>query len=123
MRGVITTDKTSKQVIKYLFSKNLGSEYVCRFDKEFDDLADSLHISLEDLRACVRWLESQGFVEYQRYGSGKTSGFHLSHKGLHLRYFRRREVLNYIADKWADFLAAVISLVSLAISIAALSQG
>ena len=120
---MITTDKTSKQVIKYLFSKNLGSEYVCRFAKEFADLADSLHISLEDLRACVRWLESQGFVEYQRYGSGKTSGFHLSHKGLHLRYFRRREVLNYIADKWADFLAAVISLVSLAISIAALSQG
>ena len=34
----------------------------------------------------------------------------------------RRELLDYIADKWIDILASVISLLSLVISIAALWQ-
>ena len=33
-----------------------------------------------------------------------------------------RELLDYIADKWVDILASVISLISLAISIVALLQ-
>lgn len=36
--------------------------------------------------------------------------------------YRRRELLDYVADKWIDVLASVISLLSLVISIAALWQ-
>lgn len=115
-------DKIGKKIIEFLFSKGKGTEYICRYDEKFENLAVELHISVEDLRAAVRWLESQGFLEYQRYGNGKVAGFHLSHQGLHWKYFRRRKIMHYIANKWTDYLAVLISLLSLIISVIALLQ-
>lgn len=112
-------DKTSKQIMKYLSSKGKGSEYVCRFDEEFESLSISLHVPLEDLRASVRWMESNGILEYQRYGGGQVSGFHLSHVGVNWRYFRRKEILKYVEEKWIDFFSLLASVAALIIFIIA----
>lgn len=127
-------DKNSKKILNKLISEGKGTSYVCSFNGSFlgfanidiHNFSNSIGMDVEDLRAAVRYLHENGYLEYQMLNTskGKTPcGFHLSHKGLNWRSFRREEILNYIADKWADFFAAAISFVSLIISIAALLQG
>lgn len=113
-------DKTSKKIIHYLKSKECGSNYICRFDNEFNELAESLCIPVEDLRAAVRWLESQGILEYQCYNGGKICGFHLSHIGVNWNYFRRKQLIEYIEEKWIDFFSLLASIAALLISVIAL---
>ena len=76
----------------------------------------------------VEALESYGLVEpirekYKGFGVPVptdryvVSDFYAIYAG-----YCHRELLDYIADKWVDILASVISLISLAISIVALLQ-
>lgn len=111
------------------YSGREGTEYICAYssiwiglcDITIDDLAKKLSMPTEHIRAASRFLVENGYLEYQKAGDRKA-GFHLSYKGLNWKYFRREEILRYIADKWVDFFAAVISLLSLVISIIALLQ-
>lgn len=120
-------DHVCKKILDKMISYGHGTNYVCTWDEAFDDFAASLSLPCEDVRAAVRYLKEQGYIEYQMYhsarGTDKSRGFHLSHQGLHWKYYRRKEILDYIADKWADFFAAAISLVSLIISVISLLQG
>lgn len=75
-------DKTSKLVLDKFIASGKGTSYICAFtpawedecDILIDDLADSLNIDVEDLRATVRYLESAGLVEYQRTDKKKSCG-------------------------------------------------
>ena len=128
-------DKDSQKIIEKLISYGRGTDFTCSFscsskaacNISLGDLAESVGIESNDLLAAVRYLTSEGYLEYQTATSkakGQINiGFHLSHKGLHWKYYRRQEILNYLADKWVDFFAAAISMVSLIVSIIALSQG
>ena len=120
-------DRTSKKILKKLIRAKKGTEYVCVFDSAWESIGDisienfsaSIKRRTEDVRAAVRFLESSGFLEYQR-GNGRNVGFHLSHMGLNWKYFRRKQRLDYIADKWPDFIALMISILSLVTSVVAL---
>lgn len=79
-------DKNSKMILDYLI-QNGGCDYLVDFDEELDEMADDLNINSEDLRANVRFLKENGYLEYQRYSSGHTHGFFLSHKGVHYKEF------------------------------------
>lgn len=123
-------DKTSKLIIRELIKGNKGSEYMCSFDEgwlsesdiSIEQLAEKLRTRTEDVRAAVRYLEETGFLEYEETSSGLIIGFHLSHKGLNWKYYNRKAIFDYIADKFPDFIAVIISLISLITSIIALSQ-
>lgn len=119
-------DKTSKRILKYFVSQNCGTDFVCldhprwsSFYKNHvlvDDLAEELGLREKDMLAVFKYLNENGYLEREQNGTaGSRSdiGFKLSHKGLHWKYFRRREVLDYIAEKWPDFIAVVISIISL----------
>lgn len=122
-------DRTSKKILKELIHSKKGTEYVCVFDPAWESFGDIeieafaklLKRRTEDVRAAVRFLEAQGFLEYQR-GNGRNVGFHLSHMGLNWRYFQRKQRLDYIADKWPDFIALIISILSLITSVIALTK-
>ena len=123
-------DKTCKKILQSLINGGKGTQYICAYEPiwlgmcniTIEDLAKGISVSTEDVRAATRFLVENGYLEYQK-ASEKKVGFHLSYKGLHWKYYRRQEILRYIADKWVDFFAAVISLLSLVISIIALLQG
>lgn len=123
-------DKTCKKILEFLIAGGKGTEYTCAYssawidlcDITIDDLAKELSMLERDVRSASELLIASGFLEYQKSSQG-NAGFHLSYKGLHWKYYRRKEILKYIADKWVDFFAAVISLLSLVISIIALLQG
>ncbi len=106
--------------MRYLSSKGQGCQYVCRFGNEFENLHTELNIPTEDLRAAVRWLEAEGIIEYQRYANGSVAGFHLSHVGVNWKYFRKKEIMKYIEEKWIDFFSLLASVAALIISIIAL---
>lgn len=111
-------DKTSRKILKYLKSRD--AEFACNFDDGLDCLSAEIQVPTETARAAIRWLKEQGYLEYIRYTSGGIAAFHLSHMGRHLAYFTRKALLKYIADKWIDFFALLISLGALTLSLIAL---
>ena len=122
-------NKTCKKILQTLIKGGKGTQYICAYDPAWvgladisiEDMAQKLSMPVEDLRATTRFLKESGYLEYQT-SRGKAVGFHLSHKGLNWKSYRRKEFLKYAADKWVDFLAVIISLFSLIISIIALLQ-
>lgn len=122
-------DRTAKTILKNMSSHKKEAEFICVFDEAWkgygdvtiDEFAKSVGLQTETVAVAVRYLEEAGYLEYQKSSSGYI-GFHLSHKGLNWRYFRRKEILDYIADKWVDFFSMLIALSSLVISIVALLQ-
>ncbi len=113
-------DKSSKMILNYLIS-NGGCGKFIHWGDEFDSFSRSLGLKPEDLRANIRYLHECGYIDYQKFSSnGRNASFSLSHKGLHWKYFRRKEILQYISEKWIDFFAMLISFVSLAIAIISL---
>lgn len=110
-------DKNSKKLIKYLLSKG-GCSYSVSFSSGIDSVAAELNIKVESLRATTRYLHEIGYIDYQKFSkSEKIAAFALSHKGENWKYFQRKEIIDYIAEKWIDFFAAIISVISLVISI------
>ena len=116
-------DKLCKKIVKYMNGKEHPSDYQLNFMEDLDLMAESVQSDPESVRAAIRYLKENGYLEYCYTKNGIALLFHLSHKGLHWKFFRRREVLNYIAEKWPDFIALVISLASLLISILAIAKG
>lgn len=126
-------DKFSKKILNYMVRTGKTTEFVWSFSdiaiyqckSTIYEMSSNLHIPTENVRACIRHLSETGFVEYQTASNGKESrnvGFHLSHKGLHYKYFRRQEIKAYIAEKWIDFFSLLISVAAIIISIIALMQ-
>lgn len=73
-----------------------------------------------EFTAMLDYLEDNGYVTVTRDDSMNHIGVKLAHKGFHLKEFRRRELLNYIAEKWVDFIAMLMAAGSLVVSIIAL---
>lgn len=110
-------DKKSKSLIKYLISHG-GCRYSVSFSEGIENVASEMNINTESLRATVRYLHDNGYIDYQKFaGTDRNAAFALSHKGENWKYFCRKEIIDYIADKWIDFFAALISVISLVISI------
>lgn len=109
-------DKQSKKLIKYLCANGGCGKFV--FFLDLDNLANELGMEVESLRATIRYLNELGYIDYQKtHRTNSNISFSLSHKGENWKYFRRKEILNYVAEKWIDLFAAVISVISLVISI------
>lgn len=116
-------DRSAKILIKYLV-KNGGCKKSLSFNSGLDSLASELNVDTESLRATVRYLHDIGYIDYQKYSnSDKNAAFALSHKGENWKYFQRLKALDYLADKWVDFFAVLISIGSLIVSVIALFNG
>ncbi len=117
-------DKLSKQILERLIHEEKGPEYICSFggslgDIDIKNFSDELKCSSETVKSAVRFLHERGYLEYQTLRNDPI-GFHLSHMGLNYKYFRRQEILKYVADKWIDFFALLLSVAALVTSIISL---
>lgn len=120
--GKIMLDKLSKKIVQHMNTAESPSDTYYDFMDDLDEIAENTHSDSESVRAAVRYLEEQGYIKYSYTQNGIAFQFYLDHKGLHWKYFRRKEILDYIAEKWPDFIAVAISMVSLLISIASLTK-
>ena len=74
-----------------------------------------------DVRAAMSYLVKEGSLTYEM-GVPNPIGVHLSYTGLKWRESYYKSILKYIADKWTDIIASIISLISLILSIIALNK-
>ena len=85
-----------------------------RFNSTIANFAREVEAPLEDVRKAVNYLEEEGYVEYLEVsGPGSRPariGFRLTHKGKNWKSFHRQKILDYVANKWIDFLALIIAL-------------
>lgn len=72
-------DKKSKSLIKYLISHG-GCRYSVSFSEGIENVASEMNINTESLRATVRYLHDNGYIDYQKFaGTDKNAAFALSH--------------------------------------------
>lgn len=109
-------DRLSQQLLEELNRKENADNLLYDFDTDLSEIAESLHVNGETLRAAIRFLHEQGYVKYQTSG-GHVIGFSLDHKGLHWREFRRQEIIKYLEEKWIDFAALLLSVIALICSL------
>lgn len=111
-------DRLSRKILKYMNkASEKPSECYYTFDDGIDRMAAALNSDSETIRADVRYLEEQGYIKYGRSQSGMVINFYLDHKGLHWEEFRREEIIKYLEEKWIDFLAMLLALAALVISL------
>ena len=89
-------DRLYKKLLDFLIEQDVETYYVCAFSEAFsnsanitiDELAKKLNTPTEQLRACIRYLYHNGYLEYQKTTNGQSVGFYLSHVGYNYRQFR-----------------------------------
>ena len=127
-------DKLCKAILEK-FSEtaiNSTSEFICAYLPDFKNdcstdaktVAASLGVSMSYAVDAIDYLVVDGYLErlYVDKSDGEkiVIGVKLTHKGKHYKYFERQKVKAYIAEKWIDFFALILSVGALAISITAL---
>jgi len=122
-------ERDCKRILNAMIAQGQGTECFCHYlssecpEARFTvwDLSAMLDMRVADLQAAVLQLELDGYISCCRSDKVIT-GFRLTYKGLKWKYYRREANWDYVADKWAEIFAAVIALVSLIVSIIAISQ-
>lgn len=78
----------------------------------------NVSITAEETLAAFNNLENEGFITY---ASNSRTAFRLNSKGQHYGEYRFKMFLNYISEKWIEFFALTVSIISLVLSIIAIS--
>ena len=77
--------------------------------------------STRKIRAICADLLRQGYLsDLKTSSTGEITKAVLSYNGMIYKAIIRKEVLRYIADKWIDFFALLVSVIALVISLLAL---
>lgn len=119
----MSLDKLSMKLL-YHFCNDYEnpSSYLHSFHiDDLENIAKYVNSDSESVRSAVKYLHEKEYLNYACDSkTGKERAFYLSHKGLNYKYFRRKEILNYIAEKWIDFFSMLLSVISIIISTIAL---
>lgn len=113
-------DRDARKMLKYISSEQNIPGGCIWFEPFYEKYGEYSKLSEQKIMACMRFLESQGYIKYSYTSSGTKVGFELEHKGLHYKFFFWQEIRKYIAEKWIDFFALLISVAALVISLVAL---
>ncbi len=109
-------DKLSRAILKQMNSAENPSKKPYDFGDDLHEMAEKLKKDSEIVRAAIRFLEQNEYIKFIRTDTGRVLGFHLDHKGLHWKEFRRGELWKYIRDKWIDFFALLVATAALVMS-------
>ncbi len=87
-------DKSSKVLLNHLIQQG-GCEKMFFFN-ELDVLSSQLNLPTEDVRANIRYLHDNGYIDYQKTKTGHTLTFSLSHKGLKYKDFKIEAIKDFL---------------------------
>lgn len=85
-------DRESKRMLKFMRTSELCKDG-CLFSDFYEIYGHVTGIPEQRIMACVRYLESCGYIRYGTNQNGQTVGFELEHKAYHRLYFR-------VSDCW-----------------------
>lgn len=132
-KGCVFMDKICKAIVVKMLSLGIDCECSLSENREDDgftcalgEIASELEINFQTALKTVDYLVQTGYAKYIPRGTPRSgtqnAAFQLTFQGVQWKSFRRREIFNYIADKWVDILSSIISVISLTVSIIALWQ-
>lgn len=114
-------DKLSRKILKYMQTNtSTPCERFYDFENDLSVISAAVSSDKETVRIAVRYLEENGYIKFIRLPDGRATRFHLDHKGLHEKEFRRQEFIRYLEDKWIDLFALAVSFAALILSIISL---
>lgn len=68
--------------------------------------------------AMIEFLERCEYIKIIRAkGTNNATGVQITHKGRMRKEYHRQELLRYFAEKWVDFLAMLIALAALIVTV------
>lgn len=89
-------DRLSKKVLYYMQTDTENpSEAYYNFEDDLDELAKEIGSDSESVRAAIRYLKRNEYIEFGRTDSGRAVRFYLDHKGLHRKEFSWIEFLEF----------------------------
>lgn len=106
-------DKASRKFLAYLESQPGGKISLLQSIDAPDGIQEAWQ-----LMTLLEFLEHREYVKIIRArGTNNATGVQITHKGRMRKEYRRQEVLRYFVDKWVDFFAMLIALISLVVTV------
>ena len=108
-------EKSGDQGINFVFEHQEITGRTCYYS-----VAKEIGINKNECSGIINYLKKTGYLIPRFYSGphGKTEyGVSLSHEAIHYKEFQWISFKKYVAEKWIDFLALVISGFALIISI------
>ena len=100
-------DKVSRKILKYMKSyPNIGES---NFNAGVFGIAKGISTDQEQVRDAIRYLETSGFITYNRNRKNKIIGFGLSHIGRHNTEFAIQNLLGNWMDRIVSFILGVVA--------------
>lgn len=84
-------DRESRRMLAFLRKSDLLSSGSCLYADFYDAYCQRYGCQEQSAMACLRHLESLGYILPFCDQSGRAIGFELEHKGHHQRYFHARD--------------------------------
>lgn len=110
-------DKSSRKILCAMVDEN-GFPKLFNVGDETEALAKKLNINYMSFKLNIVYLAKIGFINIIKYeGTDAHAAYILTHEGVAWKYFRWREILRYLEDKWIDFFSLLLSTIALLISI------
>ena len=110
-------DKKSKKVLNYFISHGKDCSY-CVYLTNLKELSDYLKMTEINTEALIRNLASEGYLEIKNYFPNGFYAANLTYKGIKYKSYRKADLFHYFSEKWIDFLALIVAVIALIISIA-----
>ena len=111
---IILLTKNCKSILYAILSLDQNEWYKTY---SVTDLSQLTSLSSEEIVSAVNALEENNMVEVHRLTVGKhipvINTIRLTELGIHYKDQEKENRLNYLKDKWIDFLALIIALIAL----------
>lgn len=104
-------DKLSKQILDYMANeKSKHNTQFFDFDEDMDKIASALNSDSESIRAAIRYLKDNDFIEYVYSNPGHHAlSFYLDHNGLHYKEFAHLENRERWKERLWGFISGILS--------------
>lgn len=89
-----------------------------KLPNDFYDYNDIFHLSgmeQDEYLMCLRNLAKEEIISF---GDKSQTAFRLEENGLYFKEYQKKKFIEYVMDKLVDFLALVVAIIALIISIA-----
>ena len=106
--------KNCKSILNAILSLDQNDWYKAY---SVNDLTQLTSLSTDEIYSAVTALEEDGMIQVQylsfRGCSSVIDSVRLTEQGIHYKDQEKENRLNYLKDKWIDFLALIIALIAL----------
>lgn len=103
-------DKQARNMLNFMKTSDLCRDGDCLFVDFYEAYCNKFSVSESIAMACVRYLESKGYIKYGRNQHDVIVGFVLEHKAYHSAYFT-----------WVAFRSFMVKSVLVPIAVSAIT--